>query len=43
MITSNTHNWFEHLWHSFTRWMSEPISFPGMTYDLSFKRRRTTK
>ena len=34
MITSNTYNWFKHLWHSFTSWMMRPISFPGMTYDL---------
>ena len=38
MITSNTYNWFERLWHSFVSWMSEPISFPGMIYDLPKRR-----
>ena len=43
MFTSFTHNWFGRLWHSFMNWMSEPISFPGMLYDLPLKQSPKTK
>jgi hypothetical protein len=43
MFTSNTLTWLKGLWHSFTNWMLEPISFPGMTYVPRFTRTRTGK